>query len=215
MESHSEFSGCANDCNKFVSSRSWYNIKLRMTLLRKGASGALPSLHALFQPTTFDCDVHHCVEIATARGAKRFARSPSAANRVAYVITRCAAHERGTGASSVAAWADGDDGAASDVPEQSLSKLVKFTDHRAERSKPRCGVTSTASHLPRSLMACAIPTRADISSFLGGWGGESPTAYIFRIFKTGLRHFCKKLDIFNKHHGPKTCWKKHYRKRFL
>jgi len=35
IENHCEFSGCANSCNKFVSSRSWYNMKL---LLWKGIS---------------------------------------------------------------------------------------------------------------------------------------------------------------------------------
>ena len=35
IENHSEFSGCQNSCNKFVTSRSWYTMKLPMILLWK------------------------------------------------------------------------------------------------------------------------------------------------------------------------------------
>jgi len=37
-ENHFEFSGCANSCHKFVSSRSWYTTRLPIILLRKDTS---------------------------------------------------------------------------------------------------------------------------------------------------------------------------------
>ena len=39
---NSEFCGCANSCNKFVSSRSWWTTKISMILLLKGTSGPVP-----------------------------------------------------------------------------------------------------------------------------------------------------------------------------
>jgi len=38
IENHSEFSGCSNSCNKFVSSRTWRTMKLPMILQCKGTS---------------------------------------------------------------------------------------------------------------------------------------------------------------------------------
>jgi len=44
IENHSEFSGCPNSCNRFVSSRSWQTMKLPMILLWKGTSAPVAHL---------------------------------------------------------------------------------------------------------------------------------------------------------------------------
>ena len=41
MENHSEFCGCANSCNRFVTSRPWQIMKLPMILLCKGTSAPI------------------------------------------------------------------------------------------------------------------------------------------------------------------------------
>ena len=43
-ENHSELSGCANSCNKFISGRSWWTMKLPMILLWKGTSAPVAPL---------------------------------------------------------------------------------------------------------------------------------------------------------------------------
>jgi len=42
MENHSQFYGCANNCNKFASSWSWKTIKFPLILLLKGTSPCYP-----------------------------------------------------------------------------------------------------------------------------------------------------------------------------
>ena len=41
IENHSEFSGCSNSCNKFVSSRTWRTMKLPVILLWKRTSASV------------------------------------------------------------------------------------------------------------------------------------------------------------------------------
>jgi len=44
IENHSEFSGCPSSCSKFISSQSWWTMKLPMILLWKGTSAPVAPL---------------------------------------------------------------------------------------------------------------------------------------------------------------------------